>query len=420
MPNNDPGWSWDRPSGRYRNTASGRYLSHRDVVTLRDRFTDARRQGTRDLFSRYLPPNAATDPMGWNIGVRYLREKGWQEVQRSMIAQYTFGRGGKNAMTGDDRVTLQRMLRNQKTYWDGFMGEALGGRLTRDAAANRATLYDDASTTFYETGREQAFGITLPGMPGDGQTPCLVKCRCSWSLVRRKKWTDATWKTNAGDICSGCLARAAQWAPYRTVHPEQVEAERLYAKATKAEPGVTRDLRTLESRIDGDLNRPFKLANGKTVYPLDSRLKTVDSTARKIATDASDNKVSAATAAADINDNLRYTYTLGEDAYGKGVDTVLNGLEEMGYERVAVKNFWAKDDGYTGVHGIYRTPDGQSFEVQFHTSRTLETKELISHPLYEKQRVEVKGSPAWKGYQDQMDTAWRVIRDDPPGLTGLT
>lgn len=219
MPNNDPGWSWDTTSRRYRNTASGRYLSHRDVVKLRDRFTDARRQGTLDLFARYLPPNAATDPLGWNVGVRYLREKGWQEVERSMIAQYTFGRGGKNAMTGDDRVTLQRMLRNQKTYWDGFLTEALEGRMSRDAAANRATLYDDASTTFYETGRESAFSITLPAIPGDGGTECKVKCRCSWRIVRRKNWTDATWKTVPGDICSGCLSRASQWAPYRIDHP---------------------------------------------------------------------------------------------------------------------------------------------------------------------------------------------------------
>jgi len=91
----------------------------------------------------------------------------------------------------------------------------------------------------------------------------------------------------------------------------------------------------------------------------------------------------------------------------------------MGYERIAVKNFWAKQDGYTGVHGIYRTGDGQYFEVQFHTARTIETKQTISHPIYEKQRAEAPESAAWQDYQDQVDSAWRVVRDDPPNPAGL-
>ena len=182
---------------------------------------------------------------------------------------------------------------------------------------------------------------------------------------------------------------------------------------------MTRDLRTLESRIDGDLNRPFQLANGQTVYPLDSRLKTVDSTARKITTDSHEKGVSVTEAAGSIKDNLRYTYTLDEATYGKGVDTVLNGLDEMGYERVAVKNFWMEEDGYTAVHSIYRTADGQIFEVQFHTPRTLETKEVISHPIYELQRAVPADSPEWQEYQEEVDAAWRVVSDDPPNLAGL-
>jgi len=60
-----------------------------------------------------------------------------------MIAQYAFGRGGKNTMTGDDRVVLQQMLRNQKTYWHGFMREALEGRLKgRDGDNTRWWLED--------------------------------------------------------------------------------------------------------------------------------------------------------------------------------------------------------------------------------------------------------------------------------------
>jgi hypothetical protein len=187
------------------------------VTRLRDRFTDARRIATRDLIARYLPETAAADPLGWNTGVRFLRERAWQEVERSMMAQYTFGRGGRNAMTAADRATLQGLLRTQKDYWDRFMGEALDGTMSRDGVANRATLYDDASTSFYERGRAEAFNIELPAHPGDGQTRCLARCRCSWNIVRRKSRTDATWKSSA-EPCPDCQANAAKWAPLQFPH----------------------------------------------------------------------------------------------------------------------------------------------------------------------------------------------------------
>lgn len=212
---NDPfGWSWDRRSARYRNDRTGQYMSHAQIVKLRDRFTEARKRATRDLVTRMLPESAAADPLGWHVGVRYLREQAWQEVERSMIAQYTFGRGGRNAMAPDDRAILQGLLRTQKEYWDRFMGEALEGRLTRDGVVNRATLYDDTSTMFYERGREQAFGITLPAHPVVDTHPT---CRCSWRIVRRRTRTEATWKTSVNP-CPICMSNAQQWNPYVIDH----------------------------------------------------------------------------------------------------------------------------------------------------------------------------------------------------------
>lgn len=233
---------------------------------------------------------------------------------------------------------------------------------------------------------------------------------------RDRVWGQSIYQRSGRDVI-----KRSGWQPVAEVTPSQETtkaAERLYKRAAKAEPGVTRDLRTIETRIDGELNRPFKLANGETVYPLDARLKTVNSTARKIATDANEKGISIEQASGAIKDNLRYTYTVAEDGYGRSVSTVLSGLDEMGYERVAVKNFWKNDDGYTSVHAIYRTPDGQFFEVQFHTDRTLETKELISHPLYEEQRKLQPGSVEWEEYQDQVNDAWQTIRDTPPNLAG--
>jgi hypothetical protein len=214
MPREDSSWDWDRKSRRYRGKDTGRYMSHGQVTNLRDKYTDARRTTIRSLVRETLPLNAKADPLSWNVGVRVLREKGWREVERSMIAQYTFGRGGTNAMTSADRVIVQQMLRDQKGYWDRFMMEALQSPdMSMEYAANRATMYADASTAFYERGRETAFDIRLPGHPGDGGTECLSRCRCSWEIVERKTKVEAIWHANGGDnVCDGCRGRAAQWS----------------------------------------------------------------------------------------------------------------------------------------------------------------------------------------------------------------
>lgn len=220
----------------------------------------------------------------------------------------------------------------------------------------------------------------------------------------------------SGGYCADCLRNANDYNPLviDTGDPAKL-AEELYEKAA-AEPDVTRDLLAIEEKVDGSLNAPFKLPNGETAYPLDAKLKTKASTQGKIEKDVRDDGVTATVAAGNIKDNLRYTYTLAPDAYGDGVKTVLDGL---GYERMAVKNFWDEDAGYASVHGIYRTRDGQYFEVQFHTASTIETKELLSHPIYELQKKVPADSPAWAAYQEEVDDLWQLVRDDPPNLAGV-
>jgi hypothetical protein len=210
MPTDPTRWQWDRPTRRYRDTETGRFLSHETTVTLRDRYTEARKVGMRDLARTTLAPR--TDPVGWNTTVRHFSEVGWRHAERTMIGEYTFGRGGANAMTAGDRATVQSMLRNQKDYWDRFMTEALDGRLSEDQIIDRATMYTDASTGFYERGREEAFNIRLPGHPGDGGTRCLTRCKCSWEIVERKAGVTATWQARGDNICEDCERRAAEWS----------------------------------------------------------------------------------------------------------------------------------------------------------------------------------------------------------------
>lgn len=132
--------------------------------------------------------------------------------------------------------------------------------------------------------------------------------------------------------------------------------------------------------------------------------------------------IGAGEAANGLFDNLRYTYTLPEGSYGAAVREATEDLIARGYQPKRLKNFWANEDGYTAVQGVFETAEGVPFELQFHTERTLYTKEKISHPLYEKVRVldEFEDSAEIIRLNRAIDEAWKAIRADPPALDGIT
>ena len=60
---------------------------------------------------------------------------------------------------------------------------------------------------------------------------------------------------------------------------------------------------------------------------------------------------------------------------------------EKGYESVKVKNFWTnKGNPYNGINCTFKTPDGQRFEVQFHTQKVTVSKmgciRIMRHGVY--------------------------------------
>lgn len=216
MASEDTGWEWDVPSKRYRRKSNGRFLSHTQTRTLRDRFTDAQRSDIDTFVRTYLPATPGEDPVAWATGMRHIEDAGWRKIEKTMTTQYTFGRGGVNAMTSEDRAIVQRLLNGQQSYWQRFMREARAGDgMSVDRVAARATMYTDAATSFYERGREAAFNIELPGMPGDGTCHGLSRCRCSWELVEKRDHVEARWHTGGSDPCPVCVDRASTWSSVR-------------------------------------------------------------------------------------------------------------------------------------------------------------------------------------------------------------
>jgi hypothetical protein len=86
-----------------------------------------------------------------------------------------------------------------------------------------------------------------------------------------------------------------------------------------------------------------------------------------------------------VPDAVRYTFTYSPDRYADGVRADIERLKADGFEEIKLKNLWSSSQ-YKGINTQWRRPEtGLGFEVQFHTSESLQAKEL-THGAYERLR----------------------------------
>lgn len=173
----------------------------------------------------------------------------------------------------------------------------------------------------------------------------------------------------------------------------QAKAEEIFAKAAAAEKRVTPDLAKLAEQ------------NGMKMEGLDFRLKAKDSLARKLADPAG----------GEINDALRYTMVAPPGELAGTAAKTLTRLEEQGYKVVKVKNTFKAGAPYKGVNTQVVAPNGQIFELQFHTPQSFDVKQNVTHGLYERFRVLPDGNPEKAAIGQQMRASAAQVAD-PPGL----
>lgn len=167
------------------------------------------------------------------------------------------------------------------------------------------------------------------------------------------------------------------------------EVRATFEKAVKAEPAITAAMQRQAE------------ACGAEMDSLEFRVKDGDSYMRKVRKDAKE-KGTQLKAANDLFDAVRYTQVSDEKNLVQNAKKTLTNLQAEGYNVIGVKNTW-KDPGtaYNGVNVKLRSPDGQQFELQFHTRDSLSIKEKI-HKLYEEQRKLPKRDPRYKELDRQM------------------
>ncbi|MDQ6900560.1 MAG: hypothetical protein M3072_13820 [Candidatus Dormibacteraeota bacterium] len=150
-------------------------------------------------------------------------------------------------------------------------------------------------------------------------------------------------------------------------------SETLREKAEGAERTVTPNLEAIAASTGGKLEG------------LEHRLKEVDSLTDKVDRTMRAEGVSAEQAGDRVPDSLRYTMTYSNETHSEAVDSALGKLRDGGYQVGDIKNYWMEGNAYKGINVNMTDPQGQAFELQFHTPESYESK-MESHDLYEIER----------------------------------
>ncbi len=230
-------------------------------------------------------------------------------------------------------------------------------------------------------GRSAVFRARMPRFPHRTNRPQFV-----------------TRPNRLGDEIAGSeTAEAAEAAFRRICQPPapRSEAQRLLAAARRAEPRVTGHLQGINQSVGGEL------------VGLDNRLKTLASLEEKL--------VQRGVPASNINDVLRYTMTFSEDTFSASAKRAMAQLESLGYEKVVVRNSFRNNARYKGINTTFKTPDGQLFELQFHTPQSFYIKQNVNHALYEELRLLSRDSPRWDELEAQIKANSALI-PNPPGV----
>ncbi len=87
-----------------------------------------------------------------------------------------------------------------------------------------------------------------------------------------------------------------------------------------------------------------------------------------------------------ITDAIRYTFCFESANYVGGYWDVKQRLEGREYRMVYSRNHWRDDPEYRGINTRWVTPEGQRFEIQFHTPESYHAKQGVTHGSYERLR----------------------------------
>ena len=192
----------------------------------------------------------------------------------------------------------------------------------------------------------------------------------------------------------------------------------VLASAKAAEPMTTDDIRAIGRATGLDPDAVFVREDGESFHTLQFVLKEPDSTFSKIGHRLlAQPSATVSEIEGQMRDNLRYTFVSESAVHDANIRSATAQLIAKGYEPLIASNYWTLNDrGYAAVNTNWASPNGQVFEIQFHTQDGLEVKEVFSHPLYLEQRTLDDTSPRYLELQAQINAKYDTFRAENPSL----
>jgi hypothetical protein len=93
----------------------------------------------------------------------------------------------------------------------------------------------------------------------------------------------------------------------------------------------------------------------------------------------------AGAALREVPDAIRYTFCFESGNYTRGYYDIKERLESRGHEMYLGKNSWSGLE-YKGINTRWVTPEGQRFELQFHTAESFHANEGLLRDIRDKIR----------------------------------
>ena len=116
----------------------------------------------------------------------------------------------------------------------------------------------------------------------------------------------------------------------------------------------------------------------------------------------------------EIGDALRYTMVSDNPKTAiKAFEEALRDLEGQGHEVLQIANSWSDGNAYQGINVDVKSPEGLTWELQFHTSESFDLK-MANHADYEVMRdIETSPTDRYEAWL-RMVTSWQPV-EKPAG-----
>jgi hypothetical protein len=196
-------WIYNEQAKTY--AKGGRGITPRRIVEARNQNVTATLPGVSELSTKLT--TGRINLQSWVIQMR-------TQIKDIYLQQYMLGRGGKAMMTPSDYGRVGALLKQQYAYLDNFAKEIAAGKLTPAQIDMRAKMYIESATQCYERARASARGLVLPVYPGDGQTACRVRCKCTWVIREDPQAWYCSWTLGIAEHCEDCLNLATRYRLY--------------------------------------------------------------------------------------------------------------------------------------------------------------------------------------------------------------